>query len=57
MRAMGFPDEAIVFSSQVDKVCAKELASVQSADGLDASDFSRGCANGLQSLVDAGVAS
>lgn len=56
MRAMGFPDDAIVFSSQVNKVCARELTSAQTVEGLNGPDFLRGCANGLQSLVDAGIA-
>ncbi|KZS63265.1 hypothetical protein [Mycobacterium ostraviense] len=57
MRAMGFPDDAIVISSQVHKVCTRELASVQAVAGVNGADFLRGCAGGLQSLVDAGMAS
>ncbi|AGZ50811.1 hypothetical protein PJK45_18540 [Mycobacterium kansasii] len=57
MRAMGFPDDAIVISSQVHKVCARELASVQAVAGVNDADFLRGCASGVQSLVDAGMAS
>ncbi|VBA59114.1 hypothetical protein [Mycobacterium attenuatum] len=57
MRAMGFPDEAIVISNQVPKVCARELASVQGVKGVNDGDFLRGCASGVQSLVDAGLAS
>ncbi|OOK70695.1 hypothetical protein BZL30_6696 [Mycobacterium kansasii] len=57
MRAMGFPDDAIVISSQVHKVCARELASVQAVAGVNGADFLRGCASGVQSLVDAGMAS
>ncbi|KZS85636.1 hypothetical protein [Mycobacterium persicum] len=57
MRAMGFPDDAIVISSQVHKVCARELASVQAVTGVNDADFLRGCASGVQSLIDAGMAS
>lgn len=57
MRAMGFPDYAIVISSQVHKVCARELASVQAVTGVNDADFLRGCASGVQSLIDAGMAS
>ncbi|ETW24268.1 hypothetical protein [Mycobacterium gastri] len=57
MRAMGFPDDAIVISNQVHKVCARELASVQTVAGVNGADFLRGCASGVQSLVEAGMAS
>lgn len=57
MRAMGFPEDAIDLSGRVNKVCAKELSAMQSVDGVNGPDFLRGCASGVQSLVDAGLAS
>ncbi|KAA1250812.1 hypothetical protein F0Q45_07500 [Mycobacterium simiae] len=57
MRAMGFPEDAINLSDRVNTVCAKELSAMQSVNGVNGPDFLRGCESGVQSLVDAGLAS
>lgn len=56
MRQMGLPESSIVISNQIPDLCARELGSVQTMQGLNGPDFLRGCADGMQSLVAAGVA-
>jgi len=57
MRAEGFTLEDIDISSRVPAVCANEAQSVQSTPELTGPDFLRGCADAVESLVDAGIAS
>lgn len=56
MRAEGFALEDVDISSRIPTVCANEARSVQSTPGLDGPDFMRGCADGIESLVQAGIA-
>lgn len=57
MRAEGFTLEDIDISSRVPAVCANEAQSVQSTPELTGPDFTRGCADAVESLVEAGIAS
>ncbi|MEB3971334.1 hypothetical protein OSH93_24925 [Mycobacterium ulcerans] len=57
MQAMGFPADSIIVSGQVHKVCTNQLAAVQQVRDVYAPDFLRGCASGVQTLVNAGIPS
>jgi hypothetical protein len=57
MRAEGFDLADIDISSRIPTLCAKESASVQAVPGFSGADFVRGCADGMKSLVQAGIAS
>jgi hypothetical protein len=57
MRAEGFAVEDVDISSRIPAVCANEARSVQTTPGLDGPDFMRGCADGIKSLIRAGIAS
>jgi hypothetical protein len=57
MRAEGFGLEDIEISGRVDAVCANEAQSVQSTPELTGPEFMRGCADAVESLVQAKIAS
>ncbi|MCV7199854.1 hypothetical protein [Mycobacterium angelicum] len=56
MRAEGFSLQHIVVSNRIPTICAKEAASVQAFPGLDRPEFMQGCADGMNSLIETGVA-
>lgn len=57
MRAEGFTLEDVDISSRIAAVCASEARSVEESPEFDGSDFMRGCADGIDSLVQAGIVS
>lgn len=57
MRAEGFALEDVDISSRIPAVCANEAQSVDESTEFDGPDFMRGCADGIDSLVQAGLVS
>ncbi|RUP00902.1 MAG: hypothetical protein EKK34_32055 [Mycobacterium sp.] len=56
-RAEGLALEDLDFSSRIPAVCAREAQSVGDSTELNGPDFLRGCADGINSLVRAGLVS